>query len=642
MGSHTLTAPQFDGSHQLGIFLVSSGLPWKAWEACTTAYKTPKPFVVREVEDVVFFAFPSFELTVRDFMLSGSTESADLFTHLKDNNDEPALMHRPFLSRFLHVLNNSDFQDKVELAQNKRQSIVFTGHSVGGAVAALATLWILGKQQRRNLPFCVTFGCPLLGDEKLAQAVRREKWCGQFCHTVSQHDIIPRIFLAAPTLDQSLTHSPLKALLPYWCSSMTNCHPPNEVPLSNEQISIFFTNVVKQISGIVKYVSMATTNTLIDGVEPNDALINGIENLRPYRPFGSYLFCSENGAAYIENTVAVLQMLYFTMQATHKSPDPIAKAYILEHIGYGGTLAHIMRNLVNVGGLSRGNIVLVDKDPYEVGIEMALEAAGIGIQQAPAREALIAAGKIGIRPSLNSAKQAVQLAKIQGARVEIEWYKLSCERDKLGYYDSFKIQKEAKDFRANLNRLKLERFWEEIIDMVEKHELPDDFQYKYKWINASTTYRQLVEPLDIADYYRKGKHKKFGHYLDIGNEHGRPRRYKVLQKWFEDIQRKQGQRVIRTQLAYLTQDSCFWARLEEAREWLDAFKENQDAFLLDKMQQFACHVQNLIDCRDVSCDVLLEKGSFIKWWKEYTEVQRALLPSSSVMDCEMQRLSIKP
>ena len=55
------------------------------------------------------------------------------------------------------------------------------GHSLGGAVATLATLWVLGKRSRKISPFCITFGCPLVGDERLVEAVGRENWGGNFC-----------------------------------------------------------------------------------------------------------------------------------------------------------------------------------------------------------------------------------------------------------------------------------------------------------------------------------------------------------------------------------------------------------------------------------------------------------------------------
>ena len=58
---------------------------------------------------------------------------------------------------------------------------------MGGAIASLATLWMLDKQLQPGKPksvFSITFGFPLVGDEILTRAVRRKGWVDQFCHVV--------------------------------------------------------------------------------------------------------------------------------------------------------------------------------------------------------------------------------------------------------------------------------------------------------------------------------------------------------------------------------------------------------------------------------------------------------------------------
>ena len=48
-----------------------------------------------------------------------------------------------------------------------------------GAIASLATLWMLDKQLHPSKPksvFSITFGFPLVGDEILTQAVHRKGW----------------------------------------------------------------------------------------------------------------------------------------------------------------------------------------------------------------------------------------------------------------------------------------------------------------------------------------------------------------------------------------------------------------------------------------------------------------------------------
>ena len=65
--------------------------------------------------------------------------------------------------------------------------MVFTGQSMGGAIASLAMLWMLDKQLQPDKPksvFSITFGFPFVGDEILARAVHHKGWEDQFCHVV--------------------------------------------------------------------------------------------------------------------------------------------------------------------------------------------------------------------------------------------------------------------------------------------------------------------------------------------------------------------------------------------------------------------------------------------------------------------------
>ena len=77
-------------------------------------------------------------------------------------------------------------------------------------------------------------------------------------------------------------------------------------------------------------------------------------------------------------------------------------------------------------------------------------------------------------------------------------------------------------------------------------------------------YRLLVEPLDIANFYRLGKNENYGPYI----KNGRPRRYKTLQKWLENAEntKKPQLQLFPTGTddpKLLTQDSCLWAYVED-------------------------------------------------------------------------------
>eukprot|EP01018_Ginkgo_biloba_P017965 Gb_01272 [translate_table: standard] len=650
--------PRFNPGYDIGIFLVTSGLLSKAWKASCSAYRSKEPFMVENDEDesTIFLAFPSFPdleviKTESKFGEVKIDSENDFFGSMKDASGEPALVHQWVLKRFLDISKNSKLENEVRMlklkeiipstmvtlsygrpgvelnvlcflqifvAQKQGKAIVFTGHSFGGAIAALATLWVLEKRMRNLSSFCLTFGCPLIGDENLAHAIRRERWASQFCHVVLRNDILPRV-LVAPLESVS---EPLKALLVHWWRSMmtqsecdSTSHGMEEPPLSKQQIASFLSTVLRHASAVVRYsstVCMGPTNMLMSG-------INSLNKLSPYRPFGYYVLCSRSGAVCIENHKAVLQMLYYSLQSSDASLYQAIETCITEHTEYGSCFRKIIQKRVNTEEIDANLVMSEARPPYEVGIAIQLEAIGLGTQNVQAELTLQAAGEVEKQLSTNNKKQIVELSKAQRAMAEIEWYKKRCKDDGIGYYDSFRLQKDRKDFRANLNRLKLEGFWDEIIEMVEKHELPEDFQCQSKWVHSATAYRLLVEPLDIANYYRLGKHEDTGHYLSKG----RPRRYQILQKWWEDKMLSGNQeRKPRTQPASLTQDSCFWGYLEEV------CCSSEDATELKaKRKGFENRVKAMIDCHELSPEVFLDNCSFMKWWKTHlTEEDRSSSP----------------
>ena len=216
----------------------------------------------------------------------------------------------------------------------------------------------------------------------------------------------------------------------------------------------------------------------------------------------------------------------------------------------------------------------------------------------------------------NVVKLARELSHAQCSMAELEWYKERCEKeDDIVYYDSFKKQNNKKDFRANVHRKKLLQFWDEIIEMWMRHELPSDFQSQNKWINAGTTYRRLVEPLDIAYYYCNGK----SDYLS----YGRPDRHKVLQNWMEEKKKtrsSKGQNP-RTKFASLTPDSCFWAHVEQALKDLENLKQDQHQNP-ENLEMFEGYVTKMINNRNISSYVFLEASNFMIWWKDWKEYKQ--------------------
>ncbi|KAH9304204.1 hypothetical protein KI387_008608, partial [Taxus chinensis] len=499
---------------------------------------------------------------------------------LKGDDAEPALVHKGVLKIFLHILQSSDFKDQMERVskQKKEQAIIFAGHSIGGAVASLATLWFLEKRARNISPFCITFGSPLVGDARLGEAIGREDWSGKFCHVVSKHDIVPRMLLAP---FESIME-PLKAIMPYW---------QNIIGIDSVQEACR-----TLLSNVLMFISTIANN------------YPGHSGLRsPYKPFGTYMFCSGRGAACIEDSEAVLKMLHYTIQGEEgMSSDQIAVDCISEHTGYEHILNVVTDYILNATQIAN----FLSEDSFVMGIALELEAVGVGAQNQYARIALTKARELKNEQDKNNEKLNGELSKRQSYLAEVEWYKGLYKVNGPSYYDVFKQLSNKKDFHIDLARKNLGSFWDDIIEKVEKHVLPIDFQFQNKWINAGTAYRRLVEPLDIADHYRSQKSNK-SYLLD----EIRPHRYVVLERWLKekDQTRIGRDKKERTKFASLTLDSCFWARLEEACKAL----ENAQ---LKESLEFEDYVSKMINDRSVSVDVFLEESSFMEWWKRYSHL----------------------
>ncbi|RVW34346.1 hypothetical protein CK203_100990 [Vitis vinifera] len=87
------------------------------------------------------------------------------------------------------------------LAQKKKRKLVLCGHSLGGAVAALATLAILrvisasslSKENEKVAVKCITFSQPPVGNAALKDYVNRKGWHHYFKTYCIPEDLVPRI-----------------------------------------------------------------------------------------------------------------------------------------------------------------------------------------------------------------------------------------------------------------------------------------------------------------------------------------------------------------------------------------------------------------------------------------------------------------
>ncbi|KAG0533023.1 hypothetical protein BDA96_04G156400 [Sorghum bicolor] len=120
-------------------------------------------------------------------------------TSKKLRKSKPAV-HRGFLAR----ANGIPALDLYNLAQKRNRKLVLCGHSLGGAVAALATLAILrviattpSKEDIRLHVKCITFSQPPVGNAALRDYVHKRGWQGYFKSYCIPEDLVPRILSPA-------------------------------------------------------------------------------------------------------------------------------------------------------------------------------------------------------------------------------------------------------------------------------------------------------------------------------------------------------------------------------------------------------------------------------------------------------------
>ncbi|KAE8691200.1 PAD4 [Hibiscus syriacus] len=505
METGTSCHTKFESSEMLATFLASTSLLEEAWKACSIANtRFPNSYLVQQIGTVGYVAFSGrqfdsdLEQSCRDLLPLDAADGglfAPLYRH--SQAEEPIKVHHGMLKLFLSFYSGLRIQ--IAALVGKVNSIVMTGHSIGGTAAALSALWLLCHLQSTMPVLCITFGSPMLGNEALHRSILRQRWGGIFCHVVSKHDIVPRILFAA----EITNHVSIQRM----------CQLPQDL---NSNI---FQCVLKDME-MLAHAKDVSTETL-------------------FWPFGSYVFCSQEGAVCVENAASVIQMMYLMMAMGSPS------CCIEDHLKYGDYVGEVCKQFLNAKSFHENGDGLPDSS-FEAGVALALQSSNLTdkgpfqVQDWNLRENVEIMAKECLqmcqndhRPNLTAANLAIRLSKIAPFRAEIEWYKAFCDGadDQMGYYDSFKRRAGSRrEARVNMNRHKLALFWNSVIHMLENNELPHDFDRRDKWVFASLSYKLLVEPLDIADYYRTGMHRQHGHYI----ENGRERRYEIFEKWWRD------------------------------------------------------------------------------------------------------------
>lgn len=207
---------------------------------------------------------------------------------------------------------------------------MFTGHSSGGPVAIFATIWLLEQQKQTNLtqyaPSCVTFGSPLVGDKVFGHAIRRENWSHHFTHFITRYDIVPRISLAPLSAIEQI----LPAILCFF--NPNSAYFKQDTIARTSEAAAFFTTVMRNAASVTSHAACllkGSTSLLLTS-------ITSFVELSPYRPFGTYIFCTGNGKMVIvKNPDAILQLFFYCLQLNQEEDiADVANRSLQDHLFY--------------------------------------------------------------------------------------------------------------------------------------------------------------------------------------------------------------------------------------------------------------------------------------------------------------------
>ncbi|XP_074370897.1 senescence-associated carboxylesterase 101-like isoform X1 [Apium graveolens] len=544
---------QFNYEEELGNHLVSSDLPSKCWAHIKVVNQETqqqqqqqqvvkyKRFDGQSPGDVTIIAFscsPTCISSEGQRLVSSADLNFDHFKFLSTTSNPSFSIHNLAVQLF-RSLPAQLFQEKID----SRKPLIITGHSHGGSVASLFTLWLLNntyhtiEHRKTKLPICLTFGSPLLGDQGLQKAIlSRSNWASCFVHVVSTQDPIPGLFL--------------------------------------------------------------TPHNTIDSESNSES---------KYKSFGLYLFCSVSGVACFSQPEFVLELLgSFSSQNRHLND-------------YGLVLEGLKGKAIVRGTHLAG----FDNNTLRTGIILQLQAIGMHDMQLQKNE-LIRRIETKQKESLeHKANYEVgldeNLKKMKIAMAYMEWYK-KVTRTRGGYYDSYKSPTESGEIRSKANlvphQITLTKSWTHTVNEAKK---TDGKYLQFRLLMAGNNYRRMVEPLEIAKYYKQGLKDYWAG--------GRSEHYILLEKWLNDAnssfpQKQDNMPTTRTEPCSFNEDSCFWAHVEEAlilvNMLCDEESSPQNEQLFRKLKHFEDYVMDSKNKHILDPEVFLEQSSFMKWWGIYS------------------------
>ncbi|KAF3796576.1 Lipase-like [Nymphaea thermarum] len=339
-----------------------------------------------------------------------------------------------------------------------------------------------------------------------------------------------------------------------------------------------------------------------------------------FRPFGTYFLVSGSSCACFYDPDSVVQLLEIG-RLNVSSAETNFK-------GYGFVLKQLQEK-----SKYRSDVPLTDnyQDSLKADLSLQLAAAGIGTNAQGELLRVLEEKEIAINERRKrAANPSKKLNEVKQRMAQLEWYKKYCETMGKVYYECYKKRLGKTDIDIVTVKNSIHKYWKDKVEEAESKPQAPDARMRTRWLFSGVTCMRMVEPLDIADHFIKHERKKkdYGRtqtegaanrlqvtdYLSVRAEH-----YKVLDRWYKE-EAQMGTKK-KSKAPSLTEDSCFWARVEEARLKLDELLTTADVsreFELKKgLIEFEAYIMKLVNNYELSPEVFLRESSFLGWWRKY-------------------------
>ncbi|KAI4352683.1 hypothetical protein L6164_006908 [Bauhinia variegata] len=335
-----------------------------------------------------------------------------------------------------------------------------------------------------------------------------------------------------------------------------------------------------------------------------------------YKPFGIFLLSSDKGSACFEDPSTILELLL--AMGSISVPNQRMQTY-----HYGTIVENLHRKVICKNSTPQpGNIT--GFLPLQASITLQLWTVGLAhIQRQPQWDILVQKMETW-EPLSWKKKISDPFKRLSEAKINIyylEWYKNESKTRGVGCYDSYKKQLFSFDQDAIMLKKRLTVYWKDMIAEAEMKPQREGAAFRIRWLFAATNYRLMVEPLDIAEYYRSGRR-------DYVNQ-GRSKHFIQLEELLKEeesvLDNLNSSRKQNLESA-LTLDSCFWAHVEEALLMCKLLTSVESSVLdkelaTQKLIGFEDYVYGLLKNYVVSSDIFLFQSSYMIWWNEYKKIK---------------------